>query len=46
MACCGFVRGSDKVQKYQRDESYTTKGAGECGGLLELKGCEDKQRAK
>ena len=34
------------MQKYQRDESYTTKGAGECGGLLELKGCEDKQRAK
>jgi hypothetical protein len=34
------------VATYQLDESYTTKGAGKCGGLLELKGCEEKQRAK
>jgi hypothetical protein len=29
--------------KYQLDESYTTKGAGKCGGLLELKGCGDNR---
>jgi hypothetical protein len=45
----GVVRGGDRVQKvakYQLDESYTTKGAGKCGGLLELKGCGDKQSVK
>jgi hypothetical protein len=29
--------------KYQLDESYTTKGAGKCGGFLELKGCGDNR---